>query len=173
MTTDANNHITLTWYDIDGAIHRDDDRPAIINIDVDGSVESKIYFKHGKSHRGGDMPAQMDYCKDGSIYRKIWSIDGCPKRVDGGPTTVYYNDDGEIVREWWCDLDNNPHCVDGPAEIDHVTHTESYWLAGTRYQQNVWSVKRQAYLVHKMTIEEIEQALGKKIEIVGYVKADI
>lgn len=51
---DPNLHFTLFHYYINGALHRDDDKPAIIY--ANGTVE---YYKHGLRHRSRDADGKL------------------------------------------------------------------------------------------------------------------
>jgi hypothetical protein len=55
-----------TWYS-DGEIHRDGDRPAVI----DHRRQVQVWYKKGKRHREGGQPAVIE-----SNGKQQWYLDG-------------------------------------------------------------------------------------------------
>jgi hypothetical protein len=47
------------WFDGNGALHRDGDLPAYIQMDLDEGTETREWYQHGKLHRDGDLPATI------------------------------------------------------------------------------------------------------------------
>lgn len=56
---------TVSYYDTDGYLHRDDG-PAVIWYDINGKKEMEKWMKHGMLHRL-DGPAWVYYYEDGSL----------------------------------------------------------------------------------------------------------
>ena len=169
VTSDDN--IVLTWTDSERKFHRYCDLPARIILTNKGVLVRQEWFIHGQRH-AETHPAIISYV-NGIAREHEWFLWSKPGRKLDGPTYEKYSAEGDIVGQRWYDANGQPHRIDGPAEVDYLKDRECYWLDGTQMPLSRWEKERKAYLVHKMTIEEIEQALGKKIEIVGYVKADI
>jgi hypothetical protein len=63
--------------------------------------------------------------------------------------------------EWW--LDDMRHRENGPAMI-YPDGTEKYYLKGQLYSKSAFDAKMNPS--KKMTVEEIQEKLGYKIEIV-------
>lgn len=63
-------NVSSTWYKY-GLIHRENDKPAHINIC--GGV-SRYWYKNGKLHRGNGRPAILR--KGGSKWSKMWFEEG-------------------------------------------------------------------------------------------------
>lgn len=114
---------TVEWYQ-DGLLHRDNDKPAVINADG-----TKAHYQKGLIHRDGDKPAViggnglLEYRRFGHLHRE----DG-PARVEGegGCEAWYWR--GKLHRE------------DGPAVVWPSGHGD-WWLEGTRYKtKEDWEV---------------------------------
>ena len=81
---------TMEWW-VEGQLHRDGDQPAIIW--ADGARE---WYDHGKLHRDGDQPAII--APSGTKY---WYKYGLRHR-DGGKPAVIWADGG---KDWWVNGD--------------------------------------------------------------------
>jgi hypothetical protein len=103
-----------TVYAVNGAIHRDNDLPAVTTvhttIDLNGLptamgnvhliLNSNIWFKHGKIHRDNDMPAAVGPSKS------MWYVDGNRHRTDADgkpnikfPAVVYI--EADVTKAWF------------------------------------------------------------------------
>ena len=58
--------IKLCWYH-DGRLHREGDRPAMINYRGNGTIQSQRWYRDGLYHREGDLPAEIYYSESGAI----------------------------------------------------------------------------------------------------------
>jgi hypothetical protein len=109
----VNNNQKKAWYK-DGELHREGDKPALIELDI----EITSYYINGKLHRDGDNPAVESNCfshwyKDGELHRD----NDLPAVVD------------EFQYEWWV---NGKRHRDGdkPAFDDEKTGNKQWWTDG-------------------------------------------
>jgi len=79
----VDEHGTKRWFNEKGELHRDDDKPAAISLDVD-----KMWFKNGKLHRDRDKPAIEFVNGD-----KFWFQNGKRRRDGDKPAIERSNGD--------------------------------------------------------------------------------
>ena len=79
---------TISYYNEEGQLHRDGDKPAIIYSDG-----TKVYYVKGKLHRDGDEPAIIQH--DG---RKEWYQDGKLHREGNKPALIWPDGTKEYYR---------------------------------------------------------------------------
>ncbi len=85
----ADGHlIKETWWDEDQELHREDDLPAQIRYNLDGSVQSRLWMVHGRGHRDGGLPAYVS-----TSGRTHYKVDGewCRPQCEG---PVYIDEKG-------------------------------------------------------------------------------
>jgi hypothetical protein len=79
-------------------LHRDDDLPAYIKLDLHGDLICKIYYKDGKCHRDNNKPAYIKYYNGRRIELKYY-INGNIQRTDNKPTYIkYYKSNPNIIK---------------------------------------------------------------------------
>jgi protein associated with RNAse G/E len=83
---------TESWYNEDGLLHREDDKPAIIYHNGD-----KCWCRNGKLHRDGDKPAEVL----NTIKVKTWYRDGQRHRDDRKPAVIRHTEEDGIIEEYW------------------------------------------------------------------------
>jgi len=85
---------------------------------------------------------------------------------------IYHNEHGPAYvccdgkHKEWC-INGILHRLDGPA-VEYSAGDSRYYIDGVRYSKSEYDKKVQQILnpIKKMTIEEIQEKLGHKIEIV-------
>lgn len=157
--------IVLTWFNNQSKIHREEGLPARIILTDMGELVQQEWFEHGHVHNE-TRPARIYYV-DGRAREHNWLLYGKPVRDGEGPTTEIFSKEGDIERQTWTNEAGSLHHVDGPAVIDYIEGYEIYWLNGVEMSRTRWESERQAYLVHKMTREQIEKVLGHRFELIG------
>lgn len=63
----SSGNIQCEYYSINGEYSREGDKPAIIEYYNNGNVYIEHYYKNGKIHRKGDLPYFVIYFKNGEI----------------------------------------------------------------------------------------------------------
>lgn len=107
---DRGNRPRLEWW-LNGNLHREDG-PAVM-----------IY----KDHIGGELCVEE------------WYLNGIYGRKDGGPLRITYNTMKERTHEWYgYSEDSGPllHREDGPAHIDLLCETQTWYRYGIKYREN-------------------------------------
>lgn len=81
--------ITKRWHRR-GRPHRDNDKPAVVETDLDGNIIVQYWYFNGKAHRDDNKPAVVY-----TAGTKHWYVNGASHRLDG-PSSIYSNG----TREW-------------------------------------------------------------------------
>lgn len=118
----------------------------LLSKDANGEY---AYYIDGKLHRT-DGPAVM------SGQDKYWWVDDKHHRTDG--PAIEFEDGG---KRWY--VNNMLHRLDGPA-IEDPDGQDEWWIDRQEYSST--GFYRQTKLVPKMTLVDIERALGHKFELV-------
>jgi len=110
-----NNGMEKAWYK-DGLLHREGDKPALIDFEFGMNLNS--YYINGKLHRDGDNPAV-----ESQSFNK-WFRHGLLHRDGDLPAVV-----DDLQYEWWV---NGKRHRDGdkPAYDDQRTETKQWWVHG-------------------------------------------
>lgn len=174
FATDRPGKVTNTserWYDEHNRYHRDGDKPAVVRKTIQGRVLSEEYYCHGKLHREVLAAVVMYDVITGKVIKTQWANDGHPHRDDSRlPTDLYYCN-GELARAEWHNKDHKLHRTDGPAvefyNVSMELRTVQYWINGHNLTTEEWLKATGGTTVKKMTLEEIENELGYKFEIIG------
>jgi hypothetical protein len=143
---------------VNGRLHRERDRPAIITAGGDSQ-----WWVNGRQHRGGSQPAVLH--SDGSAE---WWFQGVRHRGGGLPAVVYSNREHHYaegrkqnylhwsyetwtqglcgqgvcdahVFEWWVNGQRHRNVAEGPAVLEHDADgrvmVEEYWVNGQRVEE--------------------------------------
>ncbi len=80
-------------YYMRGKLHRDDDKPAVIEYDPGTNhVVREQWFRHGKLHRDGNRPAFIEYsASTGKVVLEVFFEDGRLHRGDNTPSAIDYD----------------------------------------------------------------------------------
>lgn len=102
-------------------LHRDDDLPAMIRYQENGSLMSQQWYRHGKLDRQHDQPAYIGYREDGSISFVSWYTHGQSHR-DEGPAYILYLPNGETYSMWYTRgvIEREVRCYPEPSAEDLV-----------------------------------------------------
>jgi len=103
-----NKTIKTVCYFVNNKLHRDNDKPAVIEYFPDGkSIKVEKYWNNDSLHRDGNKPAEIEYYPPNMGNRircEIYWVFGEIKRENNNkPSIVVYYPDGTIKREeyWW------------------------------------------------------------------------
>lgn len=90
MVTSGDLIFTRRWYK-DGVLHRDDDKPALVDkIPIEEFPRLISWYKDGVLHRDGDKPALMEFWSEFKIAKAFWYKKG--KKI----AEINVTNDGEI-----------------------------------------------------------------------------
>lgn len=131
----------LTYYNAEGKIHRDDDKPAMIKKDASGKIidaywykdgklhrdngpavdrgdngTEKIWYRHGIRHRDGDLPAYIADTETGRVFIEGYYKDG-KKHRENGPAYIVYSPDGTANTKQWYLNDTRCEPANEPSDI--------------------------------------------------------
>jgi hypothetical protein len=81
--------ITIEYFK-DGELHRDEDKPACINLTLTLNMISYEYFKNGKKHRDNDKPAETTFQSTGELTSHEFYQNGLLHRDDDKPATQFF-----------------------------------------------------------------------------------
>ena len=130
---------------LNGKLHRTDGGPAFVT--PSGTI--KWWIQNGVRHRT-DGPAVINNSGE------QWFLNGKRHRLDG---PAVYRTDG-THEEWFSN--GKRHCTTGPA------YNGKYYLHGKRMSHIGWQTEvRIIQTPHKMTLKQVEEALGYAVEIIG------
>lgn len=107
----------IAWHRY-GQIHRDSDKPAIVNVVWD----TQEWYQHGQRHRDGDLPALIK----GVGKEQEWYRHGQHHR-DGGKPAVVSTEYGDR-QEWW--VDGRRHRDGGLPAVVRANGTNGWYLRG-------------------------------------------
>lgn len=97
---DTATGLMVERYFVRGKLHRDGDRPAVIEYDPDSKrVMREQYFQFGKLHRENNKPAFIEYSPGtGKVVLEVFFEDGKLHRGDNAPSAIDYDrDTGEQI----------------------------------------------------------------------------
>jgi antitoxin component YwqK of YwqJK toxin-antitoxin module len=136
--------IYIKWNNSAGQLHRDNDQPAVINVNG-----SKYWYRNGQLHRDNDQPATIDsngtkeWYKNGQLHRdndkpaviysngsKYWYRNGQLHRDNDQPAMIYSNGSKYWYRNGQLHRDN-----DQPAVIDSEG-TKFWYRNGQLHRDN-------------------------------------
>lgn len=98
---DSGTGLMVERYYRNGRLHRDDDKPAVIEYDPSSKqVMREQYFQNGKLHRGGNKPAFIEYsASTGKVVLEVFFEDGkLHSGADTPPAIDYDRVTGEPIR---------------------------------------------------------------------------
>lgn len=84
-------------------IHRENDKPAIIDYYKNGKICNEIWYTNNKMHRENDQPVIIEYYKNGSVKLKRWMA----FRNNNKPTEISFGVNNKICQLQWIDKDDN------------------------------------------------------------------
>ena len=87
------------WVNEKGQLHRENDLPATIWYNEDGSIR-QYWYQNGKRHRNNNLPAEIWYNTDGLIIEESWWHNNKLHRTNG-PAIIYYDENGTIDFQIW------------------------------------------------------------------------
>lgn len=88
-------------YYLNGRLHRDDDKPAVIEYDpASKQIVREQFFQKGKLHRGDNKPAFVEYsASTGKVVLEVFFADGKLRSGSDTPTAIDYDRvTGEPIR---------------------------------------------------------------------------
>ena len=132
-------------------LHRENDKPAVIEFHTSGKVREMIWYKNGDFHRDGDKPAWIDYTNKNNIARQSWYKDGKRHRDGDKPAYIEYYDDGQTVRQqiWYQNGKINRDDYKKPSSIEYHSngsvkteewHVQSKMYKTVSYDRNGYQV---------------------------------
>jgi hypothetical protein len=90
---------TLTKYLINHQFDRRDDKPAVVGLFPDGTLEFEGYYVFGRNHAEG-KPAVREFYQNGATKKEKWYQ--CGVFFNGtDPASIEYNEDGSVKRRRW------------------------------------------------------------------------
>lgn len=80
-------------YYVRGKLHREDDKPAVIEYDPGANrIVREQWFRNGKLHRDDNRPAFVEYsASTGKIVLEVFFEDGRLHRGDNSPSAIDYD----------------------------------------------------------------------------------
>ena len=114
----TNGPNTLIWTDGMGRIHRDNDRPAIINCTGD-----KEWYQNGQKHRHNDRPALV--MQNGEM---VWYKRGKIHRAKDKPAVIHPEGEREWYKNGKLHRDNNKPAIVCPNQ------PPQFWIHGYRVE---------------------------------------
>lgn len=101
-----------------GRVHRNGDKPAVIEYGIYGTLLSEEWIKNGQFYRSFDSPALIWYYSNGKFRMRKWFIKDKGPRLNDQPSLIFYYENGQIQDEWWLE-DDKFHRIDKPCEIGY------------------------------------------------------
>lgn len=140
------NIISYTYCNNNGVIHRSNDLPARIKVNMDDEtiIISKEYFINGKYSRLNDLPAKILFYVNGNIECISWLIDDKFKRLnDNDPIQIKYYESGKIKqklfthkkRQWFDEKTGNE--LDLEDEDDEEEYCDDCDCTSCRRNRNI------------------------------------
>tara|TARA_R110002049_G_scaffold309092_1_gene516727 strand:+ start:13531 stop:14187 length:657 start_codon:yes stop_codon:yes gene_type:complete len=95
----VNNMVRYQSYYWNGKFHSDGDEPAICKWDANGTLQYRVWYKHGRAHREGG-PQRQKYDDTGRLILEEWRIDYALHRLDG-PSKIEWKSESNSYKETW------------------------------------------------------------------------
>lgn len=128
-------------YWLNGYLHRDGDRPAVIRREYSPELNNVLtvkeeYYKHGNLHRVNG-PAQIHYDQNGIKHCESYFIENKKHRVDG-PAYITRWSDGTLKHVEYYE-NNRLHRLNGPARTIYIGDDQSiinWYVYGKPVKEN-------------------------------------